>query len=124
MAADLPAPSRCRLCPAQVRWALQVERYKKLPFEVTPSESGPWVLVQDQVLGLLAVPYDATKHAASFRYRSHLERCRPSAQRVEASRKPDQTAGMKFPKRKPQPNDRKVMPRFPPLDELMGVRRG
>lgn len=112
MAADLPPPSKCRFCPAQIRWALFVQHYKKLPLEVKPSAQGEWVLVQDQVLGLLAVPFDASKHTTQFRFRSHFERCRPSPERAAATRKPDSTAGLRFPKRKAEL-------KFPPLEQLL-----
>lgn len=101
MPPELPVPSRCKWCPAQIRWCLWPERYKKLPLEVTPDPSGPWVVVKDDVLQeLLALPYDAAKHGSMPRYRSHLERCqpRPRPPSMLEVRKPDPTAGMKFPR--------------------------
>jgi len=115
VARDLPPSTGCKFCPAQVRWALYVEKYKLLPIEVGPDPRGPWVLEEDDVLQkLVAIPFDQLKHGGRERYRSHLERCRPQ-QRGPSSptpARPDPTVGLKFPRRR-------ALPRFPPLDEMM-----
>lgn len=100
MPPNLPVPTRCRFCLAEIRWALHVERYKKVPLEVTPDPGGSWVVTQDEVLGLLAVPFEAAKHGSQKRYRSHLERCRPQRRDGQAAPapKPDATAGLAFPR--------------------------
>jgi hypothetical protein len=103
---DLPAPTQCRGCSAQVRW-VQTRLGRNIPLELKPDLQGEWVLFEDKALGLYASKFDPAElfHHDRERWASHLRRCRAfrgQAQQVPPP-KADATVGLKFPKRPPAP---------------------
>lgn len=101
MAGDLPRPTKCKVCEAPIAW-VETRLGRKVPLDLKPDAHGEWVVFQDAALGRVVAPYDRLTHGGRTRYRSHLSRCRAQAptNHPALARKPDPTAGLKFPRRR------------------------
>jgi len=97
-----------------VSW-VTTNSYKRLPLDVEPHPQGRFVVQQLGHGEYQAEPYDPVRHHGQKRYRSHLDRCRPSSGLTAPGHRPDPTAELKFPRR------RRALPPFPPLADLVGA---